>query len=257
MDNPDLVALKEDLKEKDLNDGEISQCVEILKDIYIGQNIRDEGILQSDFDEFDTTPVAKLLKRNYIERSQFYARHVYCTTEKGSKIGKIVVTNLIDENKERIERFLAGLPQKVLNFIIHEQCINENFSRFIYPVDANDISDYNWKDHLRKSSKIHRVWTAVLMKLEEFGLCIITNSYVGKGRDDGIREQYYVISPEVFEFLVELCPQEALTLGNVPQTVTFINARSNNLLHGRSKFKRADMFESGLSGLPKEKHGQH
>ena len=46
-----------------------------------------------------------------------------------------------------------------------------------------------------------------------------------------------------------------IILGNVPQTVTFINTRSNNLFHGRSKFKRADMFESGLSGLPKEEHG--
>jgi hypothetical protein len=33
-------------------------------------------------------------------------------------------------------------------------------------------------------------------------------------------------------------------LGDVPQTMTFINIRFNNLLHGWSKFKRPDMFKS-------------
>jgi len=229
MDNPDITALEEELKGEGLKGEEISQCIEIIKDIYIGQNISYEnvsenirtpiwmpkGILQSDFDGFDTKPFGSLLNRNYIERDLYHGQHLYCTTEKGSEIGKIVVTNLIDENKGNIEKFLSELPQKVLNFIFQEETLKEGFSRFIYPVDANDIRDYNWKDHIRKSNKIHRVWTSVLMKLEEFGLCIITNSYVGKKSHDkskGIREQCYVVSPEVFEFLVELCPQEALTL---------------------------------------------
>jgi len=54
-----------------------------------------------------------------------------------------------------------------------------------------------------------------------------------------------------------ISPRFIETLGDVPQTMTFINTRSNNLLHDRSKFERPDMFESGLSGLPKEKHWQH
>jgi hypothetical protein len=198
------------LKRKGLNEEAISQSIEIIKDIYIGQNIRGDGILQSDFDKFDIKPIASLLKCNYIKRDRCYGLHLYCTTEKGSKIGEIEVTNLIDKNKEEMEEFLNEQPQKVLNFIIREQSLKERSWKFIYPVVASDILDFNWKDCLRKSNKLHRVWTSVLMKLEELGLCIRTHSFVTTGGGE-LREENYVISPEVFEFLVELCPQEAFT----------------------------------------------
>ena len=42
----------------------------------------------------------------------------------------------------------------------------------------------------------------------------------------------------------ELFLHKAEKIGDVPQTMTFINIRFNNLLHGWSKFKRSDMFES-------------
>ena len=126
MGNPDIAALKEELKEEDLNDEEISQCIEILKYIYIGQNIRSEGILRSNFYKFSTKLIASLLKRNYIEEVHWYHR-LYRTTEKGSKIGKIEVTNLIDKNKEMIERFLNEQPQKVLNFIIQEHLLKDRY----------------------------------------------------------------------------------------------------------------------------------
>ena len=211
MDNPDITDFKEELKGECLNDEEISQCIEIVKDIYIGQNIRDGGILQSDFDKFDIKPIASLLRRNYIKRDRFYGHHLYCTAEKGLKIGEREVTNLIDKNKEKIEIFLSGQPQKILNFFIREQSLKKSFWKFIYPVVASDILDFNWKDRLRKSNKLHRVWTSVLMKLEELGLCIRTHSFVSTGGGE-LREENYVISPEVFDFLVELCPQEAFTL---------------------------------------------
>jgi len=214
MDNPDIADLKEELKEEDLDDEEISQCIEIIKDIYIGQNIRKdvEGILREDFFKFGNK-INLLLKCNYIEEFQWnrYRHKLYCTTEKGFKIGKIAVTNLIEENKERIERFLSEQPQKVLNFIFQEHLLKEEaYHRYIYPVDANYITDLNWKDRLRKNDKIHRVWSSVLWTLENFGLCIRTPYYVST--DGGkLKEENYVISPEVFEFLVEHCPKEAFT----------------------------------------------
>ncbi len=208
MDDSNLADLKEELKEEDLNDDEISQCIEIIRDIYIGQNVGNGyGILQQDCYKFDTKLIALLLKHNYIEEGKYYSNHLYCTTEKGLKIGELAVTNLIDENKEDIERFLNEQPQKILNFIIQEHYLKKEYREFIYPVDAGDIVGFNWKDRLRKSNKIHRAWTSVLMKLEGFGLCIRTKHYVAKG----LREENYVIAPEVFEVLMELCPKEAFT----------------------------------------------
>ena len=213
MDNPEIADIKEEMKKEGLSNEEISQCIEIIKDIYIGQNIREDvgGILCEDLYKFGPKLIASLLKCNYIEEFQWY-RRLYCTTEKGSKIGKIVVTNLIDENKERIERFLSELPQKVLNFIIQEHLLKEEpYRRYAYPVDAKDISDFNWKDRLRKNNRIHTAWTSVLSELEVLGLCIGTKNYVST-RGGETREENYVISPEVFEFLVEHCPKEAFTI---------------------------------------------
>jgi len=214
MDNPDIADFKEELKREDLNEEEISQCIEIIKDIYIGQNIREEGggILRDYFYKFSPKLIGLLLKHNYIDEFQWYRHRLYCTTEKGSKIGKIVVTNLIDENKKWIERFLSGLPQKVLNFIIQEHLLKEEpHRRYIYPVDAKDISDLNWKDRLRKDNRIHTAWTSVLSELEILGLCVGTKYYVSTGGGD-TREENYVIPPEVFAFLVEHCPKEAFII---------------------------------------------
>ena len=95
MDNPNVADLKEELKKEGLNDGEVTKSIEILKDIYIGQNIREKdlGILQLYFHKFGKL-TELLLKYNYIEEIKWYSHDIYHTTEKGSKIGKILVTNL-------------------------------------------------------------------------------------------------------------------------------------------------------------------
>lgn len=207
MDNPNIADFKEELKREGLNEKEISKCIEIIKDIYIGQNIYERsGILKSDFYKFSTNPkpnlIQSLFERSYIK---IEGRTIFHTTEKGEKIGKIAVTNLIDQNKEKIERFLNEQPQKVLNFIIQEHYLKEKYEKFIYPVDAKDISDFYWKDRLRKNDRIHTAWTSVLSKLEDLGLCIRAHSYtLSRGAPEKF---HHVIAPEVFEFLVEHCPE--------------------------------------------------
>lgn len=202
-----MADFKEEMKKEGLNDEKIPQCIEIVKDIHIGQNVyKGSGILKSDFYKFSTNPkpnlIQSLFERSYIE---IVGRSLYHTTEKGEKIGKIAVTNLIDQNKEKMERFLDEQPQKVLNFIIQEHYLKEKYEKFIYPVDANEISDFNWKDRLRKNDRIHTAWTSVLSKLEDLGLCIRAHSYtLSRGAPEKF---HHVIAPEVFEFLVEHCPE--------------------------------------------------
>ena len=215
MDNPDITDFKEELKGGGLNDEEIFQCIEIVKDIHIGQNIRRDvgGIIYQDIiHKFGLNPIKLLLKYNYIEKFQWnrYRFRLFCTTEKGSKIGKIAVTNLIEKNKDNLERFLSEQPQKVLNFIIRKHYLEKGDEKFIYPVDTRGIEVINWKDRLRKSNKIHRAWITVLSELEVVGLCIRTPYYVSTSGGE-LREENYVIPPEVFAFLMEHCPKESLT----------------------------------------------
>jgi len=216
MAKSEMVEFAKEMKGEGLDEGQISQCRDIIREIYIGQNIRGDvgGILESYVKKFIPKLIGSLLKYDYIEKFQWnrYSHRLYCTTEKGSKIGKSEVTNLIAENKKLIEYFLAKQPQKVLNFVVQEHLLKDGrYPNYIYPVDANDRNVFHWKDRLRKNDRIHTVWTSVLSELKTWGLCIRTHYYVARSGDE-LREEYYVISPEVFTFLVEHCRQEALSL---------------------------------------------
>ncbi len=123
MEDSYVGDLKEELKKERLNDESVSKCVEIFKEIYIGQNIRDPGIRRQDFYKFGRKLTDALIKQNYIEESGWYSHNLYHTTEKGSEIGKALVTELIDQNNDKIVRFLSERPPKVLNFIIKNQVI--------------------------------------------------------------------------------------------------------------------------------------
>ncbi len=212
MDNSSVAYLKEELKKEGLNDGEVTKSIENLKDIYIGQNIREKdlGILQSHFHKFGKL-TALLLKHNCIEEVKWHSHDIYHTTEKGLKIGKILVTNLIDEKKEIIEEILNEKPQKVLNFIMQEYYLKKKYDYFTYPVHTRNLSYLpDCKRLLIDNSRIHTAWTSVLFGLEVLGLCVRTYYYVST-RGGEIRDEKYVLSPEVFEFLVEHCPKEGLT----------------------------------------------
>lgn len=214
MDNPLITDFKEELKREGLNGDEIKQCIKILKDIYIGQNIYvGHGILRHDFYKFGTKPISLLLEHDYIEEVQWYSHHLYHTTEKGSKIGRIVVTNLIDEKKSELEGFLNKQPQKDLNFVIQEHIVKSKYEKFTYSVHARDLSvleSNNWIKPFIVDGRIHIAWTSVLFGLEVLGLCVRTNNYVST-RGGELREENYVISSEVFDFLVENCPEKSLT----------------------------------------------
>ena len=207
-----MAEFEKEMKGEGLDDDKISQCRDIIRGIYIGQNIRGDGILESYVQIFGHKPIGLLLKYNYIKRFQWYHHILYRTTEKGSKIGKSEVTNLITEKEKMIVDFLNAQPQKVLNFVIQEHYLENEYEKFIYPVSANDISASHLKGRLRKNDRIHDVWTSILSTLENLGLCIRTHYYVSNDRKP--RKEYYVISPEVFTFLVKHCRKEALSLSD-------------------------------------------
>jgi hypothetical protein len=216
MAKSEMVEFEEEMRDEGFDEDTISQCRDVIREIYIGQNIRSDvgGILESYVKKFGHKLIRSLLKYDYIEKFQWnrYTHRLYCITEKGSKIGKSEVTNLIAENKKLIEYFLAKQPQKVLNFVVQEHLLKDGrYPNYIYPVAVNDINVFHWKDRLRKNVQIHDVWTSVLREFEALGLCIRTQSYVST-RGGELREENYVISPEVFTFLVGHCRKEALSL---------------------------------------------
>jgi len=251
MDNSNLADLKEELKKGGLRDEEASKCIEILKDIYIGMNIRDPGIRRQDFYKYSHEPIDTLIKQNYIEETGWYSHILYHTTKKGSEIGKTLVTKLIDQNKDKIVRFLSKQPQKVLNFVIQNHVIIKDYEKFSYAVYARDLSVLgrnDWVESFIKDDRIHRAWTSVLSQLEALGLCVRTWDYVST-RGGELREKNYVISPEVFAFLVEHCPKEDLNEEEYENCRVYDFLQKCYHYHDRTLDRFRDAYWDGLRDL--------
>jgi len=72
------------------------QALEVLLKIYIGQNIRNEGILQSELDGQEQ--IKELLSRGLIRENHRYLNQ-FLTTDEGSELGKKLVIYIPVMNK--------------------------------------------------------------------------------------------------------------------------------------------------------------
>lgn len=85
----------------------------ILLKIYIGQNIRDEGILQSQIRDEKT--VNTLLSEKFIRENHWHIDQ-FLTTEKGSRLARRIVKKKIEENKDGFREKTREIPPRTLSF---------------------------------------------------------------------------------------------------------------------------------------------
>ena len=167
----------------------------LLLKIFIGQNIRSEGILQTDFDYDDATTF--LLSKDFIVENHWHLSQ-YKTTEKGSELGKELVNERISRHSQNIQNKLSSFPSKGLKFLIKNHIqkaldFNSEKQPFFYNWDEQPISDT-------------RIWLLkqnLFKTLEEAELCVLTRNYVST-RGGETRDKHYVISPEIQQFLLNL-----------------------------------------------------
>jgi len=179
------------------------QSMEVLLKIYIGQNIRKEGILQSEIKEKDQAKL--LLKEGLILEDRWYL-YQFRTTEKGSEIAKALVRRRIEEKRYQLESMLREIPEKVLGFFI-KRYISENF---VFRVNKPSYID-SWQDSMLSDSRLWILWDKFFTALESSGLCVKTYYYVAT-RGGERRDIHYVISPEIREFLISAFPREDFTI---------------------------------------------
>jgi hypothetical protein len=79
-----LERITREWEKEGLSYSEIEKNLQTLKKIYIGQNIRSEGVLSSDFSEIQ---VENLLKTDFIRENYWYFKQ-YLTTEIGAKVSR-------------------------------------------------------------------------------------------------------------------------------------------------------------------------
>jgi hypothetical protein len=182
-----------------------AQPLEVLVKIYIGQNIRDEGILQSEIREKDQ--VAVLLSKDLILENHWYLDQ-FRTTERGSEIAGAVVRRRIIENRELLKAKVSEIPKRILGFFVRRYVSkNLNFST-LKPF----ISFYasSWEDSILCDSRIWILWDKFFTALESCGLCVKTYNYVST-RGGERRGVHYVISRETGEFLMDLFSKRDFT----------------------------------------------
>lgn len=199
-----MAIIRQDLRATGLSNEEIDKCLKVLKHIYIGQNIRDEGILQGDFSSFQHE-IDMLLRNNLIKENFWYRHSLYVTTAHGSRAARELVEERIEKYRKDAEGFLRRMPPKLMGFLVHTYfCKKLN-----YPVSKSHLLCLDWREPLLDDIRIWSYRDRVLSKLESMGLCARTRSYVST-RGGELREENYVISPEIRRFLVELFPGKGL-----------------------------------------------
>lgn len=185
------------------------QFSEILTEIYIGQNIRDEGILQSTIADWKNQ-ASNLVEKRLIRENHWYSHLLYLTTPDGDDAARSLIEKKIAIYKGRLQTFLENFPPRCVGFLIHDYLTRsldfpKNLPEYMFDYWLNQSITY-----LLRDSRIWSIRTQILSKLEEFGLCIRTNYYVST-RGGELREQRYVICPEIRELLLEISPTLGLT----------------------------------------------
>lgn len=192
----------ERIKNKMIADGVpshlIDKALDILKKIYIGQFIRDEGVLQSTFEE-NIEEIELLKKYGLIEENRWYSHHLYLTTEEGEKIGSKLVKQVIQKYKSILDilsKYKLEIPIKALRFLI----FNYLLTKYSFPVYPAKDHIFDWREPILKDRRVRKLCDDILMALEKEGLCVETNMYVSTGGGH-VQDLHYVIPPEVHEFL--------------------------------------------------------
>jgi|GEM_PF-3426823 len=195
--------LQEHLNKKGLDNFKIHKCFEILRYIYIGQNIRDPGILQIDkhftnfSDEINILKSLKLIEQ--IRWKPFKICELYRTTEKGFKVAKILIEEKIRKEHNKIVNKCVEIYNsypEIFGFLIFDY-IGENLT---FPKKRDYEYLFDWKDVLLNDIRIQRIKNDLFEFLKSLGLCVETEYYVST-RGGEYRGMYYVIPPELTNVL--------------------------------------------------------
>jgi hypothetical protein len=172
----------------------------VLLKIYIGQNIRDEGILQSEIGKIPE--VQELLSKKLIREGRWHLDQ-FLTTEEGSLLASEMVKEKLAANRTSLlKRIKVTVPDRVTNFFVRRYMLeNLAFPAEKEYFDSRTTYPGMWEDTLMADGRIWILWNVFFESLISFELCVKTLDYVST-RGGETRFYHYVISPEVKDLLV-------------------------------------------------------
>jgi hypothetical protein len=176
-----------------------SHAQDILVRIYIGQNVRSEGILQSEMLFPEATK--ELLSKGYIRENRWYGCQ-YLTTQIGSILSSKKVTERIQRDYTKILDNYKVIPKRVLSFFVKRYVSKGlNFSTIKGDFDQNVFFSGSWEDAVLVDGRIWMFWNGFFEPLVAYGLCVKTHNYVST-KGGKLSSLEYVISSEVQNWLV-------------------------------------------------------
>lgn len=168
--------------------------------IYIGQNIRDEGILEQDSNlEKMASDVQFLLEQGIVEKSHWYKLEVLRISYRFTVTVREKMEKKLQSKKPKLYSALQSIPDNILSFLVFEYLP----AGLSFPVKKDWLFD--WRDLLLKDNAIKKYKGALFKTLMDLGFCVRTNSYVST-RGGELRDAEYVINAEVRKFLEEITP---------------------------------------------------
>ncbi len=174
----------------------------VLCKIFLGENIRDEGVLQRDIG--DSEICIKLKNLGLIQESTWYNHELYHTTNKGSKIAFEIVGKKI-KNLFNDPDYDKGLHRTDLIGIILSK-LSEN-EEHLFPVHQPDYSTIYQK--LLECEIFNREYDQIFTFFSEYGLFVKVHNYVST-RGGITRKKYWVTAPRALDIL-QSGYQEGLT----------------------------------------------
>jgi hypothetical protein len=193
--NEDLL---EELKKRKYTEEQKERYFSLIKYVYIGQNIRNEGILQSDEKLKENKQIVDtLLNDGLIVEQKWYRLELFLLSNQGIQVGETLIADEIRDKKEAIKSELENYPQLLVGFLVN------HFVSYSLAFDIEDIEVFDWRDLILNDDRV-KDWTLKFFDLlKENGLAIITDDYVST-RGGEKRGKRYVICSEVRKLLQNL-----------------------------------------------------
>ena len=168
--------------------------------IYIGQNIREKGILKQDsYLEKMASVVQFLLDQEIVEQSRWYKFDVLRISYRFTVPIREIMEEILQSKKEELFSALQSIPENILSFLVFEY-LSDGLSFSV-------IKDwlFDWRSILLENNTIRKYKRFFFKTLMDLGFCVRTRSYVST-RGGELREEEYVINAEVRKFLEEITP---------------------------------------------------
>ena len=172
--------------------------------IYIGQNVRDEGILRNDPHLVQESEILRsLLDEGIVEESRWYQLDLLNISYRFTvEIGE-VLRNRLQERKEELRSALRNVPENLLSFLVFDYVSLD----LAFPVETEEWV-FDWREVILRRKRVKDYTEAFFRILIDSQFCVVTNSYVSTRRGE-IREKSYVINADVRKILEEITPKRS------------------------------------------------